>query len=137
MGEFKRAFLVNGTEINGIDDINYDAEVWLSLGEDFVPIEYQILGFATDRINCTNYWEEKTICQRQAWLGADEKLAKSSQWDVITSVPMDDTRKVLIAESFPEDQKRMFVTTMNDERVRSDGVFLQSKNEPSLILYPE
>ena len=38
-GEFKRAFLLNGTEINDVSDIGNDAEVWLSLGEDFVPIE--------------------------------------------------------------------------------------------------
>ena len=37
--EFKRAFLVNGAEINDVNDISNDAEVWLSLGEDFVPIE--------------------------------------------------------------------------------------------------
>ena len=37
--EFKRAFLFNGTEISDINEIDSDAEVWLSLGEDFVPIE--------------------------------------------------------------------------------------------------
>ena len=37
--EFKRAFLLNGTEITDINDLHSDAEVWLSLGEDFIPIE--------------------------------------------------------------------------------------------------
>ena len=96
-----------------------------------------MVGLTTDQIKCTNYWEEKTICQRQSWLGADEKLAKSSLWDVITSVPMDNMKKVSITESFPEDQKQMFVTSMNNERVRNDGVFLQSKKDPGLVLYPE
>ena len=36
---FRRAFLVNGAEVKEVDDIGNDAEVWLSFGEDFVPME--------------------------------------------------------------------------------------------------
>ena len=37
--EFKRAFLLNGTEVLDLDELSNDAEIWLSLGEDFIPIE--------------------------------------------------------------------------------------------------
>ena len=40
---FKRAFLANGSEINDISNIDNDAEVWLSLGEDFVPFECEFM----------------------------------------------------------------------------------------------
>ena len=40
---FKRAFLANGFEITDISHIDSDAEVWLSLGEDFVPFECEFI----------------------------------------------------------------------------------------------
>ena len=46
-------------------------------------------------------------------------------------------KKEVIQESVHEDEKRMFVNTMNNERLRSDGVFFQNRKEPSLVLYPE
>lgn len=41
---FKRAFLLNGTEMNDVDDLINDTEVWLSLGENFVPVECEYNG---------------------------------------------------------------------------------------------
>ena len=42
---FKRAFLANGSEITDISTIDNDADVWLSLGEDFVPFECEFVHF--------------------------------------------------------------------------------------------
>ena len=50
---------------------------------------------------------------------------------------MDAMQKEVIQVSVQEEEKRMLVNTMNNERLRSDGVFFQSKKDPSLVLYPE
>ena len=97
----------------------------------------EVLGIATDTVKCISYWSEKTICQRQPWLGAEGKLAKPSLWDMITSVPVEIMTNELIPELTKEDEKLVLVNTMNKERLRTDGVFLQNKKEANLVLYPE
>ena len=36
---FRRAFMLDGREVKEVSDIVHDMELWISCGEDFIPIE--------------------------------------------------------------------------------------------------
>ncbi|XP_065070876.1 doublecortin domain-containing protein 1-like [Rhopilema esculentum] len=135
--EFKRAFLLNGTEVLDVDELCNDAEIWLSLGEDFIPIEYDIIGLTTEKVKLLNLWNERSFLQRDLWPGADDKQAKASLWTATSVLSISEMDKQVIEESTIEEQKVRLVQDVNENRIRNDNVFLQNKKDKGLVLYPE
>ena len=82
-------------------------------------------------------WGKKKIVQRDTWLGADETLVKQSLWNRIGAVPNECEEQLVKEEFFDELQKTTFINNLNNTRIFEEGVFLQNKKVPKLVLYPE
>ena len=96
-----------------------------------------IIGIATDKVRLINLWNQKSILQREPWLGADEKLAKPSLWTATTTLSISDIERQEIPETTVEEEKMRLVQNVNESRLRTVELFLQNKRDEMLVLYPD
>lgn len=52
----RKAYLLNGTEVTDFDTLDHGKEVWLSLGESFLPIECMFMSSLTIFCHVYCYW---------------------------------------------------------------------------------
>ena len=96
-----------------------------------------VIGLAMDKVTLLNLWNQKSILQRDSWLGADERLAKPSLWASTSSLSINDVERHSIPETTDNEEKLRIIHGLNSSRLRTDGLFFQFKKDPKLVLYPD
>uniref|UniRef100_A0A7M5XNG7 Doublecortin domain-containing protein n=1 Tax=Clytia hemisphaerica TaxID=252671 RepID=A0A7M5XNG7_9CNID len=132
----KRAFLLNGSEVIDIGLLEPGQELWLSLGEGFLPIEIPIVCMNLDKVKLLSLWGWKQVIQKDLWMGSDQNQTHPKLWQMIQGVPPQcESQEMKVEMSNP--QKIAYLNQCNAERLNENRPFLQSKQDHSLVLYPE
>ncbi|XP_047134047.1 doublecortin domain-containing protein 1 isoform X2 [Hydra vulgaris] len=133
MVSVKRAFLIGGEEITSLSMLSQDAKIWLTLGEDFIPIQYSILSISPEKVIFKNLWGMNKILQKEDWTG--NSFTKPKFWQVLPSIP--DQCQIEDVELSSFDEKLAFLKKSYETRIREKNTFLQFKKDSSLVLYPQ
>ncbi|RDD44661.1 Doublecortin domain-containing protein 5 [Trichoplax sp. H2] len=122
----QRLFTRQGDEIKSVLDLEYDQDVWISYGEDFIPLNTRTLQFVLNKVvqGCTP--------DGMQFIGAEElgtfdeiDWQGGSQWEVLTEL-----------------SSRELPTAMGDiggqpKEIDRNSHYLRSKVSKNMILYPD
>ena len=81
-------------------------------------------------------WGWKQIVQRDLWMGADENQTNWKLWQTVPSVPSQCESQEMKAE-MTNQEKVAHLNQCSEERLHDNRPYLQSKQDHSLVLYPE
>lgn len=132
----RKAYLLNGTEVTDFDTLDHGKEVWLSLGESFLPIEYPVLTIMLEKIKVVNLWGLKEITQKDMWLGGDQNQTKAKLWNICSSLPSQCEMQEMKIE-MTNKEKLAYFKQCSETCITDAATYLQSKENHSLVMYPE
>ena len=89
-----------------------------------------------EKVKVLNLWGFKQIVQRDLWMGGDQNQTKSKLWKPVESIPPRcDSQEMKVDNT--DYEKIAYFKQSSETRIRDNVAFIQSKQDHSLVLYPE
>ena len=89
-----------------------------------------------DKVKLLSLWGWKQVIQKDLWMGSDQNQTHPKLWQMIQGVtPQCESQEMKVEMSNP--QKIAYLNQCNAERLHENRPYLQSKQDHSLVLYPE
>ena len=96
----------------------------------------QILSLTLDKVKVLSLWGWKQVIQKDLWIGSDKNQTNPKLWQITQGVsPQCESQEMKVEMS--NEQKIAYLNQCNNERLHENRPFLQSKQDHSLVLYPE
>ena len=89
-----------------------------------------------DKVKLLSLWGWKQVIQKDLWIGSDQNQTNPKLWQITQGVPPQCESQEMKVEMSNE-QKVAYFEQCNAERLNDNRPYLQSKQDHSLVLYPE
>ncbi|XP_077995160.1 doublecortin domain-containing protein 1-like isoform X2 [Glandiceps talaboti] len=132
----RRLFDKEGNDIESIEDLENDQEVWFSFGESFKSLHVYSMQLGLEKVKGYNLFGERNAIMRGMMTDDLHGKEKPSLWDTSISFPMIyEFEDVTMSMSQPH--RENVLSNLKAQELDARGHFLQHKDDPNLVLYPE
>ena len=94
------------------------------------------MNLTLDKVKVLSLWGWKQVIQKDLWIGSDKNQTNSKLWQMAQGVPPQCESQEMKVE-MSNQQKMAYFNQCNSERLHENRPYLQSKQDHSLVLYPE
>ncbi|KAK3103714.1 hypothetical protein FSP39_021266 [Pinctada imbricata] len=128
----RKIFDQYGNEIKEVMKLEYDQEIWVSFGENFIDPFTYCLQMYVEKAKCYTLMGETVVIREPLPVDDVKNRPSSSDWEASVGIPVYDYETVI--DSMQESHIRDLMTMA---QLDNRGCYLQAKNETDLVLYPE
>lgn len=95
-----------------------------------------VLTIMLEKIKVVNLWGLKEITQKDMWLGGDQNQTKAKLWNICSSLPSQCEMQEMKIE-MTNKEKLAYFKQCSETCITDAATYLQSKENHSLVMYPE
>ncbi|XP_070543245.1 doublecortin domain-containing protein 1-like isoform X3 [Ptychodera flava] len=135
----RRLFDKEGSEIDNVYNLENDQDVWFTFGENFKTAHVYSLQMSFDKVKGYNLFGERNAIMKEAMLSDDDKkegYEKASQWEASIGFPMIYEFEDITMQTNASTRETV-ISNLKSQELDTKSHFLQNKDDPNLVLYPQ